>query len=151
MIEKINNSLVEGYKMTFKFNASHSMTDKSKEHAHTFFVNLYISKDVNSFVEFFEYEKTIMNYINQYKGKYLNDLFDETPTLEYLCIRFFTDIEYILDNVEPFTLLSLELGDSPIRSVKVGQEIIASRTNIFITDEMYRQCEKGLGLSYEKL
>ena len=102
-------------------------------------------------MEFFEYEKTIMNYINQYKGKYLNDLFDETPTLEYLCIRFFTDIEYILDNVEPFTLLSLELGDSPIRSVKVGQEIIASRTNIFITDEMYRQCEKGLGLSYEKL
>ena len=146
-----NRNTIEGYRMTFKFNASHSMTDRSKEHAHTFLVNLYITKDVSSFVEFHEYEKTITNYIEQYKGQYLNDLFEERPTLEFLCIRFFTDIEKILDSIDAFTLLNLELGDSPIRTVKVGRNIIAGRANIFITDEMFDLCEKGLGIDYERV
>ena len=46
----------EGYKMTFKFNASHSLSDETKKHAHTFLVRLYIQKDTKDFVEFFEYE-----------------------------------------------------------------------------------------------
>ena len=73
-------------------------------------------------------------------------MFKETPTIEYLCLRFYKDIEAILSNIEAYTLLNLELGDSPIKSVKVGREIIAGRANIFITDEMYNVCEKGLGL-----
>ncbi len=145
MYERFKTSdKVEGYKMTYKFNASHSMQKWVNIHTHTFFVNLYITKDTAKFVEFYEYEKAIINYINKYKGCYLNDLFTEEPTVEFLCMTFFHDISEILDSTEAFTLLSLELGDSPINSVKVGKEIIASRANIHITEEMYSLCKKGL-------
>ncbi len=138
-----------GYKMTFRFNASHSMTDKTRLHAHTFLVNIYIKKETNAFIEFIEYEKAIVKYINQYKGQYLNDFFDEIPTLEFLCIKFYNDIEYILQDIEAFNLISVELGDSPIKTVKVGKEIVASRASIFIDTKLYDMCEKGLGIRNE--
>jgi 6-pyruvoyl-tetrahydropterin synthase len=108
------------------------MTDEDGKHVHSFILKLYIRKENENFVEFNKYEKIIKEYIEKLRGNYLNYIFDETPTLEYLSLRFFEDIEEILSDTKNFTLVSLELGDSPIKSVKVGNEIIASRANLFI-------------------
>ena len=136
----------EYYKMTFKFNASHSMSDRSNEHAHTFMVSMYIRRLSNNFIEFYEYETAIANYIQQYKGAYLNDIFDFNPTLEALCLRFFDDISYIFNKDANFELLSLELGDNPTKTVKVGKEIIINQANIKISEFHFDLCQKGLGL-----
>ncbi len=136
----------EGYKMTFKFNASHSLSDETKKHAHTFLVRLYIQKDTKDFVEFFEYEKLIKNYINQYRGQYLNDYMQEIPTIENVCIMFFEDIEKIFNNEPAFSLISLEFGDNPLKMAKVGHKAISSRANIIIDDIYCESDLKGLGL-----
>ena len=132
----MNDTHFQGYKMSLKFNASHSMTDEDNMHAHSFILKLFIKKETDTFVEFSEYEKIIKEYIEKYRGKYLNYFFDDIPTLENLCIHFFEDIEEILSDTNDFTLISVELGDSPIKSVKVGNEIIASRANLFINNNI---------------
>ena len=125
-----------GYKMSIKFNASHSMTDRSAMHVHSFLLKIYIKKETENFVEFNKYEKIILEYIKKYRGKYLNDFFEDQTTLENLCLHFFEDIEDILSDTNDFSLLNLELGDSPLMSVKVGRNIIASRANLFIDNKV---------------
>lgn len=132
----MDNVQFQGYKMLLKFNASHSMTDRSAMHVHSFILKLYIRKENDTFVEFNKYEKIIIDYINKYRGKYLNDFFEDSTTLENLSIHFFEDIEEILSDTNNFSLISLELGDSPLKSVKIGHEIIASRANLFINSNV---------------
>ena len=54
----MDNVQFQGYKMLLKFNASHSMTDRSAMHVHSFILKLYIKKENDAFVEFNKYEKS---------------------------------------------------------------------------------------------
>ncbi len=143
---KLQSGSFQGYKMNYKFNASHNFSKKIEgRHAHTFCVDLFIRKNNNSFVEFTTYEKRIQTYLKKYRGQYLNKMMEfenEIPTLEAICRKFFIDIDDIFKMGNDFTLVRLEIGDNPISSVSVGEEIIINSSNLFIPIESFQKYKK---------
>lgn len=128
-----------GYKMSYKFNASHSMTgEKEKEHSHTFIIKIYISKEAENFSKFELYESKVKDYIQKYKKQYLNDMEEfngQIPSLEFMCIVIYNDIVKIFDDLEEYNVIKVEIGDSPTKSVAISNEIIAGAADIFISNE----------------
>lgn len=132
----------EGYKTSYKFNASHSIGTFEERHVHTFWVNLYIEHVNNEFVEFSKYEQGLKDYFEQYRRRYINsfEAFVDIPaTLENMCRIFFEDVKALLDGFGELELTKLELGDSPTKSVSFSKKIIAGDADIFISDDVYRQ------------
>jgi len=132
----------EGYKTTYRFNASHTIGSFEDKHTHTFRVNVYIHRDIASFVEFADYEKALKTYFEQYRRRFINSFekFEGLPaTLEYMCWVFFEDIKKIFDGIDAFTLVKLELGDSPTRSVSVSEIVIAGDSDMFISNDLYKK------------
>ncbi len=126
------------YNIKFKFNAAHSMSDITGKHPHTFSCIVLISKDANVYTPFFEYENHIKKYFNQYRGQYLNEhsrFKSILPTLENMADVFFKDIEKILTDEPHFTILRLELGDSPTRVVSVERDFFVGTTLYNYTEE----------------
>lgn len=104
------------YKETFKFNASHG----NVSHPHTFTVTVYIVKTKEEFVPFYIYEETVQNYFERLRGKYLNAVFEEENlTLEKMGEIFFKDIRLLLKDTS-FNLETVEIGDSPTRTIIVS-------------------------------
>ena len=105
---------------------------KENRHPHTFWCRIIIKKDAQGFVPFYEYEKRVHSYFENYRGKYLNEtetFKDVIPTLETMASLFYIDVEEIFNSEPNYTLEQLEIGDSPSRSVLMGRAI-------FIGDEM---------------
>lgn len=126
---------LEGYKMTYRFNASHTINSLDKVHTHTFWVKIYIRKDIKGFFEFADYENKIVDYFAGYRRKCINDFdsFKESgASLENMCRIFFKEIGDIFESIDEFSLVKLELGDSPIKSVSCATEVIAGEAGIYI-------------------
>ena len=131
----------EGYKATYRFNASHSIGGFEDKHTHTFKVNVYIQRDTAGFVEFSDYENEIKNYFEQYRRRYINSFkaFEGKPaTLENMCKVFFEDVKKIFDGIDDYTLVKLEICDSPTKSVSVSEIIFAGDADTYISDECYK-------------
>jgi len=138
----MNRKKFEGYKMTYRFNASHTISTMDKVHAHTFWVKLYIKKDTLEFVEFINYEKEITDYFEGYRRKCINEFEafkDSGASLENMCRVFFEDIKKVFEGIEEFSLVKLELGDSPINSVSCATEVIAGEAGIFIDSQLFER------------
>lgn len=135
----------EGYKSTYRFNASHTFSTRDKIHSHTFWVRLYIERDTMQFVEFFKYESAIKKYFDEYSGKCLNDterFLDLLPTLENISKVFFEDIKNMFEDSEAFRLIKLEVGDGPVGSVSIGNGVIAGDSDIYIEDSVFEEYRK---------
>jgi len=138
----MKKSNFEGYKSTYRFNASHTLSTKDKIHSHTFWVKLYIERDSMQFVEFFKYENQIKKYFEEYSGKCLNDTksFENIiPTLENICRIFFEDIQKMFADNDAFNLIKLEVGDGPVGSVSIGSGVIAGDSDIYIEDNIMEE------------
>ncbi len=131
----------EGYKTTYRFNASHSIGGFESKHTHTFKVNVYIQRDTAGFVEFSDYENEISQYFEQYRRRYINafEKFEGKPaTLENMCKVFFEDVKAIFDGIDDYTLVKLEICDSPTKSVSYSEMIFAGDADVYISDKCYR-------------
>lgn len=106
------------YKYTFRFNASHSMSsDTSNAHTHSFVVSIHMNYEEH--ISYNVIEKNIKIYLERYKGKCLNDLLVELPTIENIAMHLFEDLGYIIG---ANNLISLELSDSPVQLFKVTRK-----------------------------
>lgn len=139
----------KGYKCTYRFNAYHNTLNMENEkHLHTFWVNVYIECKNKEFTKFDVYEFQIKKYFNKFKGTYLNNIpvfKDNKPTLENMCLVFYEGIHSIFNELEDLEVVKLELSDGPLKSVSVGELIIAGSTNLLIEKELFEKYIKNSG------
>ena len=125
------------YTIETSFNATHSMGDESKKHAHTFIVKLILERKGEKFKPFTDYEVAVDGELEKYRGKYLNGLEcfkDRQPTLERLCLTLYEQLKAFFDREGYYGLLRLECGDNPTRLLSVGEKIYISAVNRFCGD-----------------
>lgn len=142
------NMKFNGYKMSCKFNAKHSMNNKEEDaHSHTFRVTVYIEKQDSSFAEFNEYENKVKEYLGQFKKQYLNNMKqfkNKLPTLENMCQVFYKDIWHIFFDTNVFNLVKLEVSDSPIKTVALSDIVITGNSDTIIDIELIEKLFNSL-------
>lgn len=103
------------YKYKFRFNAKHNTSlEYENFHSHTFELVCYIKQndcDCNII------ENEIKEYIKIFKGKNLNLVMLEIPTIENIAHKIYKEINEISKN---FILFQLELSDKPIQTYIIG-------------------------------
>lgn len=103
------------YKYTFHFNASHSNTmNMENVHTHSFVISAFLKHQEH--LSYDITEKKILTYLRRYKGKCLNDIFIEVPTIEVIAEQLFLDFDRLVGNNN---LVALELSDSPIQLYRI--------------------------------
>ncbi|WP_249030388.1 6-carboxytetrahydropterin synthase [Tannockella kyphosi] len=103
------------YKYSFSFNAAHSnRLDNTQVHTHSFVVSAFLKHQENMSYDITE--KKLITYLRRYKGKYLNDIFFEIPTIEVIAEEIFKDFDRLIGNKN---LIALELSDSPIQLYRI--------------------------------
>lgn len=114
----------EGYKYTFKVNATHSLLMqgiKTGEHQHTFGVVLYLLAGNEEELPFYKVEKIVREYLDRYSGNFINNIppFDEvSPTIENMGEIWCHDIGGILKE-QGFQMVGFEIGETPVSTFVV--------------------------------
>ena len=88
------------YKWRFHFNAMHNITPETEagKHTHSFLVILYMEVTQLDLEKQNTREKALKEYLNQYNGKYLNEMekfLGKIPTLEIICETLYEDTKQI--------------------------------------------------------
>lgn len=134
---------IQSYSVAFKFNASHSIRRGGRAaHAHTFLCKLSITKNIEGYHPFYEYEKMLSSYFDNYRSKFINNceaFQDIVPTLENMAGKFYIDISRILSDQTYYSLRSLELGDSPLNSVIVAETYAFDGTGCNYKQEEFKK------------
>lgn len=127
----------------FHFNAMHNMTPENMEgrHAHSFLVIIcveFVYRDNNRQNAC---EKAVKEYLEQYNGKYLNELEcfrSELPGIEKICEVIYKDTKSI---AEAYGLhqVQVEVGDSPIAMFSLGEKLLLGGTYREVPDEVFME------------
>lgn len=121
---------IKAYKNTFRLNASHSISnDKGvpQTHHHTFTLSLDIVKTIDDFEEFEQIENGINEYLNRFRGKYINSIDPFThilPTIENMGRYFYDELSSDLDK-NGYKLIRLEIGETPAEVFSVSDFVFA--------------------------
>lgn len=120
--------MLEYYIYKYYFNAGHSLgNDREKEHYHTFQVVLYVGMhDAGKQHLFWEMDKDVREYLNQYEGKCLNELeqFQGTGTnIEDIGEVFYDDLLKKMKE-KGFRLYQLEISENPLCVYIVSNRIM---------------------------
>ena len=113
------------YKFKFYLNASHAIYidgSMGERHPHTWEITIHVLKEKQEFIQFSNLEKKIENWMNNYQDKFLNEVppFDMiNPTMENCCDYFKDNLKEILQS-EGWTLLNIEMSETPTRSYVVN-------------------------------
>nr|WP_319488726.1 6-carboxytetrahydropterin synthase [uncultured Caproiciproducens sp.] len=119
------------YKYTFKLHIAHNLNTSLSEqqaHFHTLKIVLYLEKQGNVFASYEYIEKIIDDYLEQYKGKYLNNTVpfaNSSPTVENIGTLFYNDLQSIV-LTNHYDLLKLEISESPTRVFTISDKILLS-------------------------
>lgn len=116
------------YKWQFHFNAMHNITPEKEEgkHTHSFLVILYMEITEFNIDKQNSCEKELKKYLNQYNGKYLNEMAKfsgKIPTLEVICETLYDETKEIAAKYG-MEQIQIEVGDSPIALVGMGKVMV---------------------------
>jgi len=116
------------YRWKFHFNAAHNITPENENgrHAHSFLVVLYMEIKEFNLEKQNACEKVLQEYLNQYNGKYLNEMekfSGRIPTLEVICEVLSKDTKKIATKYG-MKQLQIEVGDSPVALVGIGKVMV---------------------------
>lgn len=137
----------EAYSYHVTFNAMHNLVleDPNKMHAHTFRVGMYVIEKQDEHPVFLNNEKILENYFKRYRGIRINELpifKDVVPTLENMGTIFYEDLKAAFAE-NGMQLLSLEIGDSPISSYCIGENLLlGSIFNLTDAQELEQYCHR---------
>lgn len=115
------SKVYEQYVYKFYLTAAHSIyinNSMGQRHSHTWEITLDITNSNKTFIRFDEIEKRINSILDEYQGKYLNEispLNKINPTLENLCEYFKNIFKYDLAKLG-FILLMIEMSETASRS-----------------------------------
>ena len=127
---------MEIYKSTYRFNASHNMTDDpAGKHPHTFLLTvLMLVESQADYGTYAKIEKELEEHTEHLQGIYVNylDFFDDKKaTVENFALYFYEYVKGLI--VSPgVRLLEIELGDSPLNKVSVGDAAMVGSMNMYI-------------------
>lgn len=119
----------KAYKYTFKLHAAHNLDSSLSEqqaHFHTFEIVLYLTNSNSAFISYEDVEKIIDDYMTQFEGKYLNNTVffqNVNPSVENIGTVFYDHLKYIT-LAHGFSLLQLEISETPTRVFRVSENII---------------------------
>lgn len=107
------------YKYSYRFNAMHDTSAAGNgRHTHSFEIVFYLEKEMTLF---YQTENTINAYMERYVGKFLNDLMEESPTVENIAEKIFSEINTLSQD---FSVVRLEISDSPVQTYIIGAKEI---------------------------
>lgn len=138
------------YRWQFHFNAMHNMTPEKDEgkHTHSFLVILYMEVEHMDLEEQNLCEKELKQYLDQYNGKYLNEMEQfqgKLPTVEEICEILYQDTERIAA-VHGMNQIQIEVGDSPVALFSLGKKLLLGGSYKPIPDESFRRYKQHIGL-----
>lgn len=138
------------YRWHFHFNAMHNITpdDEEAKHPHSFLVILCMEIAEVNLVEQKQCEKDVRKYIDQYVGKYLNEMNEfqnQVPTIEVICEKMYYDIEKIVEK-SGMKLIQIEVGDSPVKLFAMGNQLLLGSSYGLISDKDFQEYRRRLNL-----
>lgn len=127
----------------FHFNAMHNMMPEKKEgrHVHSFLVIICVEFVYRDIQRQNACEKALKEYLDQYNGKYLNELDgfkDKLPTIEGICEVIYPDTKAIAQSYG-LHQVQLEVGDSPIAMFSMGEKLLLGGTYREVPDEAFEE------------
>ena len=136
------------YRWRFHFNAMHNMTPEKEEgkHAHSFLVILCMEINEMNLEEQNQCERELKEYLEQYSGKYLNEVEafrNQLPTIEAICEKVYYDTEKIAAS-HGMQQIQAEVGDSPIALFAMGKQLLLGSSYRQISEQSYQEYKKGL-------
>lgn len=125
----------------FHFNAMHNMTPEKEEgkHAHSFLVILCLDVKYMDLDKQNKCERAIKEYLEQFNGKYLNelDIFEgQIPTIEKIGETLYSETERII-SAYGMQQIQLEVGDSPVALFSIGKKLLLGGMYREVPDEVY--------------
>ena len=138
------------YRWQFHFNAMHNMTPEKEEgkHTHSFLVILCMEIETMDLEAQNRCEKELRQYLEQYSGKYLNDMEafrDQIPTSEVICEKLYYDTEKIAA-AHGMKQIQIEVGDSPVALFAMGKQLLLGNSYRPISDEQYQEYKQKMSL-----
>lgn len=138
------------YRWQFHFNAMHNMTPEKEEgkHTHSFLVILCMEIEELNLEEQNQCEKELRQYLEQYSGKYLNDMavfHNQIPTIEVICEKLYYDTEKIAE-AHGMQQIQIEVGDSPVALFAMGKQLLLGNSYRLISDEKYQDYKQKMSL-----
>lgn len=134
---------IRSYKSSFRFNAIHNISDDvTKKHPHTFFLTVYMLVEGEDHdKDYFTIEKQIEDYAVYLQGKDINELFfsnEKTATLENMGMYLYYFIKALIKTPH-VNFLELELGDSQLSKIAVGDVAVVGSMNMYIPTKKINQ------------
>lgn len=118
----------EGYKFSFKINASRSISlENSYVSNHTFNITIFVRKKCDCFEAYDITENIINEYLDSFSGAFLNEISPFNiilPTVENIGEVLFTEIYTLLANND-FVLWKLEISETPQRFYVISEETLS--------------------------
>lgn len=117
--------LYKQYKYKFYLNMNHSVEIDGRRgeiHPHTWEISMGIAVAQNEFIRFSEVEKKVMELLDIYQDRYLNEIppFNVmNPTLENMCNFLFEKVSKELKE-SGLLLLVMEMSETPSRVYQVS-------------------------------
>lgn len=138
------------YRWQFHFNAMHNMTPEKEEgrHAHSFLVILCMEIDRMDLQQQNECEKELRKYLEQYNGKYLNDMpvfSGKIPSIEVIGETLYAHTGEIAAR-HGMRQIQIEVGDSPVAMFAIGEKLLVSSTYQEVTEEELQAYRRKMGI-----
>ena len=111
------------------------------KHTHSFLVILCMEIDEMNLEQQNQCEKTLKQYLEQYNGKYLNEMEqfrNQLPTIEVLCEKLYCDTEKIAA-AHGMEQIQIEVGDSPVALFAMGKKLLLGSSYKLVSDEVFRE------------
>ncbi len=142
------------YKWQFHFNAMHNITPEreSGKHTHSFLVILWMEVTELNLDKQNSCERELKNYLEQYNGKYLNELEPfqgKIPTVEVICETLYHDTERIAE-AHGMEQIQIEVGDSPVALFALGKKLLLGGTYHSVSDAEYEAYKQQIELHSRK-
>lgn len=136
------------YRWQFHFNAMHNMIPEKdeKKHSHSFLVILYMEVEHMDLDAQNMCEKELKHYLEQYNGKYLNEMEQfcgKIPTIEVICETLYPETERIAAS-HGMQQIQIEVGDSPVALFSLGKKLLLGGSYIPISDQSFAAYKKRM-------
>lgn len=138
------------YRWQFHFNAMHNMTPENEEgrHAHSFLVILCMEINQMNLQQQNECERELRSYLDQYNGKYLNQLPQfkgRVPSIEVIGETLYYDTKKIA-SLHGMHQIQIEVGDSPVAMFAIGEKLLVGSTYQEVTEEELQAFRQKRGM-----
>lgn len=125
------------------FNARHSFNgDREKMHGHSFTIVTYIGmKEQSEDIPFFKLEAIVSAFIDQYRGKYLNELPEFQGcenTLETIGDYFYEELRQRLEK-NGMELYQLDISENPLCVYQVSDRLLLPTMNMDTSNRNYQK------------